>query len=153
MSAPTLNAEPSLRVVMGGTVRPARHSRNLNGRQSVDVRLSEKWNCQFSTARARRQRVVDDVLAVLEAHLALGDTDAVGHIVALIDATLAGQPDLPRLDAIYLCDKADAEEDLAEAEYRRNPSIRTARAWFDALGREGRSTEPAMAALRAEWEF
>jgi hypothetical protein len=120
------------------------------GRANVDVRLSERWGCQPSTARARRQRAVDDIVAVLREHLALGDTDEVGHIMALIDAVLAGPAPA---EAIYLCDKADAEEDLAEAEYRRHPCVRTARRWFDALGREGRSTEPAMAALREEWEF
>ena len=154
MATPAMTAPARLRSVsMAATVRPLHPARNLNGAPSVDCRLSDRWNCQRSTARARRQRALDDILAVIDAHLALGDTDAVGHIVALIDATLAGRTDLPRLDAIYIADKCDAEEDVKEAEYRRNPCVRTAREWFDALGRQGRSTEPAMAALRAEWEF
>lgn len=153
MSAPSVTGEIPRVGVIAGNIGPAKPVRNLNGHPSVDVRLTEKWGItSVATARARRNRTIDDLLDVVDAYLTLGDNSAVGRILDLLNATMAGR-ELPKGDPIYLADKADAEEDVCEAEYRAHPSIRTARAWFDALGREGRSTEPAMASLRAEWEF
>ncbi len=152
MSAPRVSGEVSRVGVIAGNIGPARPVRNLNGHPSVDIRLSERWGCQPSTARARRNRTIDDLLDLVDAYLTMGDNSAVGHILDQLNATMAGR-EQPKGDPIYLADKADAEEDVCEAEYRAHPSIRTARAWFDALGREGRSTEPAMACLRSQWEF
>lgn len=154
MSAPATTADPRERSVsMRAIMRPAPRARNVTPRVSLDVRLSERWGCQVTTARARREQAVQNVADVMEECLRIGDTDRLGKILNLFDAVLAGHPDLPRLDAIYQHDRTDAEEDMAQAEFRRNPCLRTARQWFDALGREGRSNEPAMAALRREWGF
>jgi len=94
---------------------------------------------------------VDDVLVLCEELVRMGDTERLGHILSLLDAVLAGQPGLPKLDAVYAADVADAEEELAQAAYRRNPCKETARDWLRALGRESRTNEPVMAALREEF--
>jgi hypothetical protein len=120
---------------------------------SADLRLADKWACQFRTARARRERCVDDFIDVIEDAVAHGDTEKLGHYLSLLDAALAGQPQLPKLDAIYHSDKHDIAEDLAALEYRRAPSKQTARAWLDALGKESRGNEPLMNCLRLEWEL
>jgi hypothetical protein len=132
--------------------RPA-YLRNLNGKGSLPVRCSEKWGCQVTTARTRIDRSMADALDVMEELVRMGDTERLGHYLALFDAVLAGQPQLPKLDAVYAADCADAEEELAQANYRRNPTKDTARDWLRALGRESRTNEPVMAALRLKWEL
>ena len=117
---------------------------------SVDYRLSEKWGCQVGTAKSRRERALNDFLDTVEQCLAMHDTERLGHMLSLLDAALAGQH-APRIDAVYQADCADAEEELAQAEYRKNPCKQTARAWLDALGREARQNEPVMGELRTEW--
>lgn len=119
---------------------------------SVDHRLMDRWHCQIGTAKARRERATADFLDVIEACLAIGDTERLGHILSLVDSALVGLP-VQRPGAIHAADRADTEEDVLECGYRENPCKQTARAWFDALGREGRSNEPAMAALRQEWSL
>lgn len=132
--------------------RPA-YLRNGAHVASADFRLADTWNCQIRTARARRERAVDDFLDVVVDAVTHGDTDKLGHYLALLDAALAGQPQLPKLDAIYHSDKADLAEDAAALEYRRAPSKQTARAWLDALGKESRHNEPLMACLREDWSL
>jgi hypothetical protein len=139
---------------MAANVAKPAYLRNRAHVASADYRLADRWGCQVGTAKSRRERCVRETLDVVETYLALGDTAALGHILSLLDATLAGHPELPKLDAIYYQhDAADATEDGKQAEYRHNPCLRTARAWFDELGREGRSNEPVMAALRQQWGF
>jgi hypothetical protein len=132
--------------------RPA-YLRNLEKRSSQSVRLADKWGCQVTTARSRAERAVSDALDVMEDLVRVGDTGRLGHILALMDAVLAGQPQLPKLDAVYAADVADAEEELMQAAYRKNPTKDTARDWLRALGRESRTNEPVMAALRVKWEL
>ena len=130
--------------------RPA-YLRNRTKPGSLDVRLADRWGCQVSTARSRRERSMSDALDVMEELVRTGATEKLGHYLALFDAVLAGQPQLPKLDAVYAADCADAEEELAQAAYRRNPTKDTARDWLRALGRESRSNEPVMSALREKW--
>ncbi len=136
---------------MPGTVAHARPLRNLNGHASLDVRLSDRFGCQPSTARARRERSLEDVLATMEEARAMGNSGLLDHYVNLFDAVLAGLPGLPKVDAIWQACHDDVAEDVAEVEYRRHPCKQTARRWLDALGREGRADTVAMAALRQEW--
>lgn len=140
-------------VDMRQTVRHRTNGRNLNGHGSLDVRLSDRWACQPTTARARRERSLEDVLATMEEARAMGRTALLEHYVNLFDAVLAGLPGLPRVDAIYQACRADVAEDVAEVEYRRTPCKQTARRWLDAMGREGRADTVAMAALREEWSL
>jgi hypothetical protein len=119
---------------------------------SVDHRLADRWNCAIGTAKARRERAVTDSLTVIEECLAGGDTDRLRHYLNLIDAALAGQP-LQRTDPIHAADRADAAEDVLECNYRERPCRETARAWFDGLALEGRTNEPAMAAIREQWDL
>jgi hypothetical protein len=88
-------------VDMRQTVRHRTNGRNLNGHGSLDVRLSDRWACQPTTARARRERSLEDVLATMEEARAMGRTALLEHYVNLFDAVLAGLPGLPRVDAIY----------------------------------------------------
>jgi hypothetical protein len=147
----TKTADSRARVSMGANLERPAYLRNLNGRPSLFLRCADKWGCQATTARSRVERSMSDALDVVEELVRMGDTERLGHYLTLFDAVLAGQPQLPKLDAVYQHDHADAHEDVAQAEYRKDPCIRTARKWFDQLGREGRSAEPVMAALRAKW--
>jgi hypothetical protein len=153
MSAPARTAEPmgsSGVGFMGDRMGSPAYLRNRAHVASADYRLADRWGCQIGTAKSRRERCVREMLDVVEVYLGLGDTQALGHILSLLDAALAGHPELPKLDAIYYANKADVAEDEAEIEYRRNPSPKTAKAWLDAMGHEARANPIAMAYLRAE---
>ena len=152
MSAPATTAEPRLRSVsMRAKIERPAYLRNHNRPGSLPVRCADRWGCQVTTARARIERSMSDALDVMEELVRMGATEKLGHYLALFDAVLAGQPQLPKLDAVYAADVADAEEEMAQANYRRNPTKETAREWLRALGREARSNEPVMAALRDRW--
>jgi hypothetical protein len=138
---------------MGDRMASPAYLRNHNKPGSLDLRLADRWGCQVSTGRSRRERSMSDALDVMEELVRMGDTERLGHYLALFDAVLAGQPQLPKLDAVYAADRADAEEELAQAAYRRNPTKDTARDWLRALGRESRTNEPVMSALRAKWDL
>jgi hypothetical protein len=138
---------------MGDTLARPAYLRNLGKRGSQSIRLADKWGCQVTTARSRAERAVSDTLDVMEDLVRVGDTERLGHILALMDAVLAGQPALPKLDAVYAADTAEAQEELAHAAYRKNPTKETARTWLRALGKESRANEPVMAALRQKWEL
>lgn len=137
---------------MARTIGPNGNGHHHSQSASIDVRLSQRWRCQLSTARARRERSLEDFLDTVEECLALRQTERLGHMLSLLDAALAGQH-LPRIDAIYQADKADAEEELAQAEYRKNPCKETARVWLDKLGQEARHNEPVMGELREMWRL
>lgn len=117
---------------------------------SVDVRLASRWGCQVGTAKARRERSLKDSLDVLEEYVLAADPANLEHFVSLYDAVLSHRVK-PAGNPLYVAGKADTSEDALEVEYRQAPSKETARAWLDALGREGRCNEPAMALLRQEW--
>jgi len=126
-------------------------ARNLNGRGSHSIRLSDRWQCQPTTARARFDRAINDVLDGLEELVRMGEMDRLGHYLSLFDAVLAGHPELPKLDALYDAADADAHEDACEAAFRRNPCKQTARSLLDAMGKESRANPAAMAWLRMEY--
>lgn len=119
---------------------------------SVDHRLADRWSCAIGTAKVRREKALADFLTVVEECLAGGDSERLSHCLNLIDAALVGQP-VQRKDPLIAAERADVQEDLLEIAYRENPCKPTARAWFDGLGREGRTNEPAMAELRARWSL
>lgn len=137
---------------MGHKVRLPYVRQNRAHVASVDHRLADRWGCAIGTAKARRERSIPDALAVIRACVESGDSERLGHYMSLFDAALTC-PAAEDTDAILVADRADAEEDVLECAYRENPSKQTARAWLDALGREGRANEPAMVALRERWEL
>lgn len=120
---------------------------------ALDYRLASKWGCRVGTAKARRERALGDVLDTLEACMLDGETERLGHYLSLFDAALIGTQGLSGRAALYAADRSDTEEDVIQCRYREQPSKKTAKAWFDALGRESRVNEPAMAALREEWDL
>lgn len=138
---------------MGPRIAYPARPHHLAQRGSLDLRLAERWGCQVTTARARREQAIKNAADVLEELLRMGDRERLGQIFDLFDAVVAGYPDSPKIDPLYDACRADIEEDMAELEFRRQPSRDTARGWYERLGREGRQNTPAMAQLRRDWNL
>ena len=90
--------------------------------------LALAWGCKESTAQDRLNNghsVYRLVADANEALLAEGLTEEVSSRMAVIDSSLMGERVPAAKDADHAEDVADAEEDLAEAEFRRNPCPET----------------------------
>jgi uncharacterized membrane protein len=90
--------------------------------------LAMTWGTKESTAHDRLNNghsVYRMVADANEALLRQGLTEEVSSRMAVIDSSLMGERVPTVKDADHAEDVADAEEDVAEAEFRRNPSPET----------------------------
>jgi hypothetical protein len=133
-----------------GRMRTESHLRQLNGKPSLFIRLLDRWQCRtMSATRARYDRAVADVQAILEESVRMGDLERAGRLLDLFEVAAACP--VVEGDPLYQACRADVEEDLAELEHRRHRNRQTAKRWMEAMGREARANLPAMATLRREF--
>ena len=117
---------------------------------SHDVRLSEVWGCQVTTAHNRRMQVGQWVEDVLLTYREAQDTESMAKLLARIDAALAGQREVPLPDAQYKADHHDAAEDSAQAVWVRDKSDDALDAYITSLSHDLYAGTQLLAQLKAE---
>lgn len=115
--------------VMGAKVRVRRGPRHYQPPLSVGVRteddlLGERWHMKNTSAHQHKLRLPADLVDVIEVKQMVGALDSLACYVRPIERAMAAAP---RSDAEYREEATDADEDRAQADYRRNPCVETAR--------------------------
>ena len=125
-----------------------------NGRVSASLRLATIWGVSARVARERMDRCFADAADVVTVFMADKQGDRLAMRMAPLDAALAAWQCVPTpLEALLDSAKADAAEEIAEAEYHLSPSKETARALVKASARERRRAEIREQSLIQTWEL
>jgi hypothetical protein len=107
--------------------------------QRAVQRLSMEWGCKESTAHDRLNNGHSVYQAVAMANRVLlehGCSEEVAVRMAVVDASLAGEHIPAKDEAHHAHDQADAEEDVEQAAFRRNPCPETWERWRVKLHKE-----------------
>lgn len=118
----TMNTKPTDSMIrMGANVRRERSTLHSTRRGSAVFRLSQRWGCSEKTVECRlygEHGLFKQAADVVEVMSETGETERLAGLTARFEAAMAGAlPDWPTLLAEY--GKADANEDVREADFRR----------------------------------
>jgi cyclophilin family peptidyl-prolyl cis-trans isomerase len=139
-------------VVRRGVTIPSRPPRSAF--QRAVARLALEWGCKESTAHDRLNNGHSVYGAVATANRVLiehGCTEEVAVRMAVVDASLAGENIPAKDDAHHAHDIADAEEDVEQAAFRRNPCPETWERWRIKLHKELYRIQDLVSAFDAEY--
>lgn len=117
---------------------------------SHDVRLSEEWGCQVTTAKNRRMLVGQWIEDILRCYRDAGDTEATAKLLARIDAATAGQIPLTLAETQYHSDCTDAAEDAAQARWIYDQSNEALDTYANQVAQDIYALTNHLANLRAE---
>ena len=125
-----------------------------SGVSKVDVRAANLLGVQAKTVHQWRvgnpsQRPQEKVAALVRAALECDDHEAFAHVWAPIEAALQRfEPATLSPQLRHRAQVADLEEDMAENDYRLDPSPPNLKRWYRALRRQGTLTWKLLTAER-----
>jgi len=135
---------------MGETVRSRTLDFQRHRQPSPYRRLAEEWGlAREKTARDQLSHAYRRVAIANRVLLEAGQSEKVGELMAVIEASLMGEPQEPD-EAQHIADLKDAMEDVAQVEWIKTHSNAALEAYIKSLASDILCAEKLLAALIAE---